>query len=310
MSKRYNLPEEPCMQPQDELDSAYLNADDTAAKLNLGELFSHEFSNIMPLYSSSNGPIEIHTATRYGKRFILKGLKEQYRDDPVYAMSLVKEFEIGIQLDHPNIRRTVGLENVPGCGKAIVLEYVDGCTLDTMLSRGKIAVSTARSIARQVGGALGYLHRKQVYHRDLKPSNILISHDGNVVKIIDFNLSDSGDFIILKNPAGSRRYMAPEQFEAGARPSAVADIYSFGVVAGDLASASGDEKLAQIAVKCSNPDSWKRPQSISSIRMPSPDTTAFDRLSEFLSSKALTWIMLCICLALATEIAFTLITPA
>ena len=148
--------------------SAYLDDGVAGAQLDFGGLFSSRFTNVMPLYSSPNGATEIYTATRYGKRFVLKGLKEQYRDDPIYNLALAKEFDIGISLDHPNIRRTLGLETVEGIGRVIVLEYVDGTPLDTLLASGVMSVADGRSIASQTADALGYVHAKQVYHLSLK----------------------------------------------------------------------------------------------------------------------------------------------
>lgn len=287
--------------------SAYLDDGATEAQLDFGGLFSNRFTNVMPLYSSPNGATEIFTATRYGKRFVLKGLKEQYRDDPIYNLALAKEFDIGISLDHPNIRRTLGLETVEGIGRVIVLEYVDGTPLDTLLAAGTLTVADARSIASQTADALGYVHAKQVYHRDLKPANIIVSHHCNVVKVIDFNLSDSDEFVILKNPAGSRRYMAPEQQNLKARPSAVADIYSFGVILDELAAASGDDGLSAIAARCTSHNPDRRPQSVDRIKLPACRPSALQSLSNLLSSKALTYIMLCVCAALAAADAYMLI---
>ncbi|MEZ3577076.1 MAG: serine/threonine protein kinase [Muribaculaceae bacterium] len=286
----------------DDSDSAYLGIDEATVKLDFGELFSHEFTNIRPYYSSPHGPVEIYTANRYGKRYILKGLKRQYRTDPIYTMSLAKEFEIGIQLDHPNIRRTIGLENIDGLGRVIVLEYVDGCTLDTLLTSSALTISSGRAIAAQIADALGYIHSKQVYHRDLKPTNILVAHNGNVVKIIDFNLSDREDFVILKNPSGTRHYMAPELLSQNIKPSAVADIYSFGVVAGELAQATGDEALAQAVRKCTNDRPDLRPQSVAYIKLPSTRMSVADMLSRLLSSRLLTYILIFILAALAAAI--------
>ena len=84
-------------------DSAFIGINNLSESLDLGGLFSHQFTNITPVYSSSHGPTEIYSATRYGKRFILKGLKEQYRNDPIYTIALAKEFEIGITLEHHGI---------------------------------------------------------------------------------------------------------------------------------------------------------------------------------------------------------------
>ncbi|MDE6633020.1 MAG: protein kinase, partial [Muribaculaceae bacterium] len=186
-----------------------IHADEESARLDFAGIFSNKFSNISLLYNSSNGATEIHTATRYGKRFALKGLKKDRLDDPISNMCLAKEFEIGISLDHPNIRRTLGLENVDTLGKRIVLEYIDGIRLSEMISEKSISPEKAGAMALQMADAVRYLHGKQIFHRDLKPDNILVSHQGGNVKIIDFNLSDRDDYVILKHPAGSKRYMAP-----------------------------------------------------------------------------------------------------
>lgn len=275
--------------------------------LDFGGLLSRQFTNIVRLYCSPNGPTELYAATRYGKRFVLKALKEEYRNDPIHTLALAKEFEIGIFLEHANIRSTIGLENVDGLGKVIVLEYVDGRPLDKLLAAGKISVASARNIAAQIASALGYLHSKQVFHRDLKPANILVSHHGDTVKLIDFNLSDSDDFIVLKNPAGSKKYMAPEQLRPDAVPAAAADIYSLGMVMAELAEASGDTTMAAIAEKCRQPDPSKRPHDVSAIQLPSARPSTAQRLSEFLASKALTCILVAICCAFAAYIVYKLL---
>lgn len=290
----------------DDTDSAYLGIDDHSVRLDLGELYSTEFTNIRPYYSSPNGPVELYTANRYGKRYILKGLKQQYRNDPIYTMSLAKEFEIGIQLDHPNIRRTIGLETINGLGSVIVLEYIDGCSLQTLLASSALNISTGRAIASQIAEALHYIHSKQVYHRDLKPANVLVSHNGNVVKIIDFNLSDSDESIILKNPSGTRCYMAPEILKHDTKHPAVADIYSFGMVIEELAEATGDDQLAQSARKCTNANPDKRPQSVGYITLPSATLSTADKLAHLLSSHVLTYILIGILAVLTAIIAFLL----
>ena len=288
-------------------DSELLGLDEASVKLDLGELFSHEFTNIKLFYTSPNGPVEIFTANRYGKRYILKGLKEMYSNDPIYTMSLAKEFELGMQLDHPNIRRTIGLETIEPLGRVIILEYVDGVSLRNLFDSSELTVSQGREIALQIADALRYIHSKQVYHRDLKPSNILVSHGSNAVKIIDFSLSDSGDSLILKNPSGTRRYMAPEAFDKDGKSSAVSDIYSFGIVVDEIAKATGDELLADAVRKCSVKDAEKRPQSVSYIKLPSSRISTTDILGRLLSSKLLTYILLGVIVALAAFIMYKLI---
>lgn len=280
-------------------DSNYLDNEDSGSQLDLSGLFSNQFVNVKPLYSSPTGPTELFVATRYSKRHVLKGLKSSYRNDPFYVLALTKEFEIGIQLDHPNIRRTLAFEEIDNIGKVIILEYIDGSSLESIIKSKDLSLEEGRSISEQVAQALGYLHSRQIFHRDLKPSNILITYSGSIAKIIDFNLSDSEEFIVLKNPAGSRRYMAPEQLNGGAKPSVLTDIYSLGVVMSEIAAITGDEELAEVAKKCANPQPEKRPQSISKIKIPSSNPSWKHLLSHYLSSKVLTYIMMCICLTLA-----------
>lgn len=282
----------------EDCDSGFISSQEHETALDLGELFSHKFTNITPIYKSNNGATEIYTATRYGKKFILKGLKEQYRDDPVYLMGLMKEFEIGIVLDHPNIRSTIGVETDENLGRVIVLEYIDGQTLEQLLISGFITPNLADRIIHQVADALSYIHNKQVYHRDLKPANILISYHGNQAKIIDFNLSDSDDFIVLKNPAGTLKYMAPEQQTLGAHPSAAADIFSFGKILREIAQAIGSQKLENLATILSQTDAEKRPQTIGEIQFPNLEEDHASVITQILDSKYTTYTLIASALGL------------
>ena len=288
----------------DENDSdSSIHADEESARLDFAGIFSNKFSNISLIYSSSTGATEIHTATRYGKRFALKGLKKDHLDDPISNMCLAKEFEIGISLDHPNIRRTLGLENVDDLGKRIVLEYIDGIRLSEMISEKSISPEKAGAMALQIADAVRYLHGKQIFHRDLKPDNILVAHQGGIVKVIDFNLSDRDDYVILKHPAGSKRYMAPELSEPDAMPTAEADIYSLGVILSDLADASGNRSLARAAALCMHPDPSKRMKGLDMIDASYEKEYEKDTWgTQILSSKALTYILSGLCIMLAAFI--------
>ena len=70
-----------------------------------------------------------YMAQHSGRYYVLKGLAPNVADDPVFAEWLAKEFQIGIQLNHPNILRINSLEDNPVVGKCIVMEYVDGLNL-------------------------------------------------------------------------------------------------------------------------------------------------------------------------------------
>lgn len=292
----------PLSREENDSDSS-IHADEESARLDFAGIFSNKFSNISLIYSSSQGSTEIHTATRYGKRFALKGLKKEHISDPICNMCLAKEFEIGIALDHPNIRRTLGLENVDALGKRIILEYIDGIRLSEMIAEKSISPEKASALALQITDAVRYLHGKQIFHRDLKPDNILVPHQGGNVKIIDFNLSDMDDYVILKHPAGSKRYMAPEQSEPDAKPTAEADIYSLGVILSELADASGNRSLARAAGVCMHKDPAKRVNGLDMIYTLSEEKQ--EKASwgnQILESKYLTYILSGICILLSAFI--------
>ena len=220
------------------------------------------FRDLREFYVSQTGHTRLLYASRYGKLYVLKCLKPDFLYVPLYRQALAKEFEIGLQLDHPCICRTVGMEEVEGLGPVIVMERVDGCTLKNLMEQGALTRPLARRLAMQLMDAVGYLHDRQVIHRDLKPSNIMVSYNGHNVKLIDFSLADSDAFGVLKQPAGTSGYIAPEQLLAGARADVRADIYSLGMVMKDMAQAVGDRQMGHVAALCTRRNVDERPPDV------------------------------------------------
>lgn len=191
------------------------------------EIISGQFSEYTEL--SRKGYNVLYKAKRYGKWHILKGLKPEYRAQTIYQKWLQKEFELGILLSHANCVAVFEMQNDPVVGPCIVMEYVDGLTLSDFL-KGKPTRKVYDKILGELLSAMTYFHGKQLIHRDLKPSNILVTRNGNNVKIIDFGLSDSDAHVALKQPAGTLRYAAPEQLIEGAQIDCRADIYALGKI--------------------------------------------------------------------------------
>lgn len=184
---------------------------------------SEQFSDFTPI--PCKGFNLLCKAKRYGRWWMLKGLKEPYRQDENYKNLLHKEFNILISLQHPNIVSAYSMEEIPEMGTCIVMEWIDGITLEHWSGKK----TEGEGIFLQLLDAVHYIHAKQIVHRDLKPSNIIITHNGNHVKLIDFGLSDTDDFAILKQPAGTPGYISPEQIisrQADIRN----DIFSIGCI--------------------------------------------------------------------------------
>ncbi|MCQ2960355.1 MAG: serine/threonine protein kinase [Bacteroidales bacterium] len=199
--------------------------------LSNNELICSEFSDYVEIPCASFNCL--YRAKRQGRWFVLKGLKPEYAQQTIYQNLLRKEYELTSLLYHPNIVSAFSFEYDSKIGKCIVLEYVEGYTLREFLrlnpsSRIRIAV------VNELLDGLQYIHSKQIIHRDLKPSNILVSRNGNHVKIIDFGLADSDSHAILKQPAGSANYIAPEQLQEGVVLDCRSDLYSFGKIMGDV----------------------------------------------------------------------------
>ena len=171
-------------------------------------------------------------AKRYGRWWLLKGLRPEVAGEAAYQQRLRKELEILMRLQHPGIVNTSGLEEVKDLGLCIVMEYVDGVTLKEWIQE-KPTRREQRRIAMELTETVGYVHSCGIVHRDLKPENIIITHNGQNVKLIDFGLADTDSHAILKQPAGTAEYMSPEQRQT-ATADVRNDIYSLGVIFGKM----------------------------------------------------------------------------
>ena len=189
-----------------------------------------DFSNVWsePELLSAEGHNALYVATRFGRKYVLKALSEPYRESTPHIELLRKEFTIGVGVDHPNIVRLLDFGHMDSIGWYIQMEYIDGITLDQFLETHP-PMAIRRRVIEQLLGALSCLHERQIIHRDIKPSNILITRNGSTVKLIDFGVSDTDDYVTFKQPAGSMAYIAPEQL-AGKTIDNRADIYAVGKI--------------------------------------------------------------------------------
>jgi serine/threonine-protein kinase len=143
------------------------------------------------------------------------------------------EREIALQsrLNHPNIAVAHNAACWEGC-LILVTEFIDGETLEKLLSRGRLSIENGVEYIRQILSALSYAHEQGVIHRDINPANIIIAPDG-VVKIIDFGVSKSfGDSQLTNcgDIVGCIDYMAPEQARSSSLADRRADLYSVGAI--------------------------------------------------------------------------------
>ncbi|HEV2448123.1 MAG TPA: protein kinase, partial [Candidatus Sulfopaludibacter sp.] len=138
-------------------------------------------------------------------------------------------------LSHPGIVTIYDVEQ-QGDLAYIAMEYVDGPTLDQMLSEPKpLASEQIFSILGQTSNALDYAHQKGIVHRDIKPANIMIAGDGTA-KITDFGIAKittSEQFTMTGSIVGTPHYMSPEQVQ-GQPVDGRSDQFSLAVIAYEM----------------------------------------------------------------------------
>jgi hypothetical protein len=159
----------------------------------------------------------------------MKILLPDFASDPDLAARFMAEIRTLATLDHPGIaqlRTAFQYQNQ----FVMVMEYVEGTTLEKLAAQARIPVDKTLDYSSQVLAALSYAHSRGVTHRDIKPSNIMITTHG-LVKLMDFGIAKSTNDMQLTRPGttmGSVYYMSPEQVRGGTI-DARSDLYSFGV---------------------------------------------------------------------------------
>lgn len=173
----------------------------------------------------SNGRFEFYRLAVDGKSFLFK---TPAKDSARLNNLLRREYEIASGCSHPHIAEVIAHgEMIPG-KTGILMEYIDGRSLTEFLKEDP-ARKTRERIICELLEAVSYLHKRGVVHNDLKPDNILISRNGDRLKLIDFGLSDTDTYCRLHTPGFTPEYAAPELAE-NHHSDARSDIYSLGKI--------------------------------------------------------------------------------
>jgi predicted Ser/Thr protein kinase len=214
--------------------------------LTLGsKLGSYEVLSLL----GAGGMGEVYRArdTRLGRVVAIKVLPAERMADENRRRRFVQEARGASALSHPNIVTIYEIESADGID-FIVMEYVPGKTLDTVIPRHGMRLGEVLRIAIPIADAVARAHAAGIVHRDLKPANVMVGSDGTV-KVLDFGLAklvaqeeasspehetrtEDGDAGRLSRPgmvAGTAGYMSPEQ-AAGKKVDGRSDIFSFGAV--------------------------------------------------------------------------------
>ncbi len=146
----------------------------------------------------------------------------------------LREIKTSASLEHPAIA-SLRTAFQSGDMLLMVMEYVEGQTLDARLQAGPIGIEEAVRITANVLDALEYAHSRGVVHRDIKPANIMLAKKGGV-KLLDFGIAKATtdkQITIAGTTMGSLYYMSPEQIR-GEQVDGRADLYSLGITLYEL----------------------------------------------------------------------------
>ncbi len=180
------------------------------------------------------------------RKVALKFLPDELEGDSRTRERFLREAKSAAALDHPFICKIY--ETGQYKGKAyIVMEYVEGQTLNEKMQKAKLPLKEAFQVALEVAEALEVAHSKGIVHRDLKPSNIILTPQGHA-KVMDFGLAKrflpGGDDLLQTLTlsftgegviAGTVAYMSPEQAR-GHTVDGRSDIFSFGIILDEMVS--------------------------------------------------------------------------
>src|SRR4029434_11241430 len=125
--------------------------------------------------------------TRLGREVALKVLPQAFEQDPERLARLAREARLLASLNHPGIAAIHELEESDGV-RFLVMELVQGETLEKRLSRGALPLDECLIVGRQIAEALEAPHEKGIIHCDLKPGNVMLIPDGRA-KMLDFGLA-------------------------------------------------------------------------------------------------------------------------
>jgi serine/threonine protein kinase len=160
----------------------------------------------------------------------MKVLLPDLAGNPELADRFMREIKVQASLDHPNIaalHTALRIENQ----LMMLMEYVEGITLDKLMEAGPVPIEKAADCIAQVLSALSYAHARGVVHRDLKPANMMITPSG-IVKLMDFGIAKmTADRKLTQtgSTVGSLYYMSPEQIKGEVNLDPRSDLYSLGV---------------------------------------------------------------------------------
>ena len=201
---------------------------------------------LKPIGSGGMGEVYVARDPKLGRKVAIKLLPVRMSGERDTLTRFTQEARSASALNHPNIV-TIHEVGADQGTPFIVMEYIEGQDLRTLINGGAVPISKVLDIAAQIADGLAAAHERGIIHRDLKPENIMLTRDG-FAKILDFGLAkiiaptndDSEHTLQLEMPGtnpgtilGTVGYVSPEQ-ATGRRLDFRSDQFAFGAILYEL----------------------------------------------------------------------------
>jgi serine/threonine protein kinase len=192
--------------------------------------YAERYRVVRRLGSGGMATVFLAEDERLRRRVAVKRLHADSPED--VARRFDREARLGASLNHVNLVAVYDTITDPE-GVLIIMEYVDGPSLSTVLRDGSMTSERALEVLGGVASALDHAHAHGIVHRDVKPANILLGEGGRT-KLADLGIAFAAERAthITRTGAvlGTPSYMAPEQLE-GREVGPATDVYALGAVA-------------------------------------------------------------------------------
>src|SRR5215471_19957575 len=155
------------------------------------------FEIVAALGAGGMGEVYKARDTRLERVVALKLLREHLAHDPDRRIQFHREARAVSKLNHPNICALYDVGEIHGTAY-LVVEYLEGESLTTRLSGGRLPVDQALAAAIDIAAALDAAHRAGIVHRDLTPANVMLTKTG--AKLLDFGIARTNEMTELRAP--------------------------------------------------------------------------------------------------------------
>ncbi len=177
---------------------------------------------------------------RIERRVAIKVLHEHVASSPEFAQRFEREARASARIGSPHVCDVLDLGDLPNGERFIVMEFLDGESLDERLAKGRLTSAQLAPIAFEILEGLGTMHQAGVIHRDLKPANVFLARGprkAEVVKILDFGVAkivpradEPSDMTSTGMMMGTPLYMSPEQARGARDVDGRTDLYAASVI--------------------------------------------------------------------------------